>query len=144
VWTLADGVAPGWRGRGGGGGKHGRRSRPTAPGEDGTGEFVGVGGSWTRGGDSRGIEELLDSSKSQGTGGRRENPVSVPVARYSLFSWKSSRETNRGSVPVPQCRWSKTFNYYVSDPLCAGCSTGVTSVEILLRITHVTTTSNVI
>jgi hypothetical protein len=104
AWAQADGVAPGWQG--GGGGEHGRRSRPAAPGEDGTGEFVGVGGSWTRDGASRGIEELLDSSESRGTGGRRENPVSVPVARCSLFSWKSSREMNRGSFPVPRCGWS--------------------------------------
>jgi hypothetical protein len=87
---------------------HRRPMDSAAPGEDGTGEFVGVGGSWTRGGASRGIEELLDSSESRGTRGRRENPVSVPVARYSSFFRKSSRETNRGSFPVPRVVLNQT------------------------------------
>jgi hypothetical protein len=56
------------------------------PGRRGTGEYVEVSGSWTRGGALRGIKELFDPSKSRGTKGRRENPVSVPVARCSPFS----------------------------------------------------------
>jgi hypothetical protein len=64
-------------------------------------EVVGDGGTRTRGGAARGIEEPLDPSRSRGTGGRWDFPVAFPVTRCRHFSGKKLQQKMARGMASP-------------------------------------------